>query len=108
MSAPPRLCLVAPSRISTLARSFPTLADVEACEPFDPAALAEWTRGPAATSGGLHAARFLLSLWSGGNVAPGGLDPWTVGPFDAVAAVASWDDDHRAAFAAWIAAPWFP
>ena len=32
---------------------------------------------------------------------------WQVGPFDVMAALGTWDDAHRAAFAAWAAAPWW-
>ena len=33
---------------------------------------------------------------------------WTVGAFDVIEAFSSWDERHRAAFAAWCAAPWWP
>jgi len=33
---------------------------------------------------------------------------WTVGAFDAIQAMGSWDETHRAAFIAWCAAPWWP
>lgn len=34
-------------------------------------------------------------------------ETWRVGPFDAVTAIAQWDDEHRAAFLAWARDPWF-
>ncbi|WAS96383.1 hypothetical protein [Nannocystis punicea] len=32
---------------------------------------------------------------------------WRVGTFDAVTALATWDEAHRAAFLAWAKEPWF-
>ena len=34
-------------------------------------------------------------------------ETWRVGAFNAAAALASWDEGHRAAFLAWARDPWF-
>ncbi|MFY0542485.1 hypothetical protein [Nannocystis pusilla] len=34
-------------------------------------------------------------------------ETWRVGSFNAVTAIAQWDDEHRAAFLAWARDPWF-
>lgn len=54
-------------------------------------------------SGATHAACFIISLWAGGvKHAP---QRWR---FDPIAAMGSWDQNHRAAFLAWAMNPTYP
>ena len=114
-----------------LARSFPLLRDapgvrgprrIDPCRPADPefyttidgvrcqagevrpfnaAALDKWSKAAGITRQARHAARFVLSVWDSTN-------RWKAGPFNVHAALAAWDDEHREAFAAWAARPWWP
>lgn len=68
---------------------------------FDARKLNCWARSAAVTSGSLHAALFILSVW----------DPshrWTAGRFNVCRAFQVWDEPHCDAFRAWAARPWFP
>lgn len=88
-------------RMTALARTFPTLRAAP-IDPWDVQMVLDWLNtSPAVTSGGAWAARFVMSVWRGGNI-PGPQ------PFDPVRACQSWDDEHRAAFLAWAASPWHP
>lgn len=87
--------------MSDLAAGFPTLERAPGVRPFDPEALDAWAAGPVPGAGALHAARFMLTLWNN-RVA------WSAGPFDAVEALAAWDQAHRAAFLRWARSPWWP
>jgi hypothetical protein len=88
-------CMVA------LARSFPTLAQqADGLDPFDPEKLDRWACGPVPSSGALHAARFVLGVFNPRA-------RWQCGRFDALAAIGTWDQAHRAAFVSWVASPWF-
>lgn len=92
-------------RIVQLARSFPCLQgpDVPGLEPWDAGVFSSWARshflGGSARSGVGHAAGCVLAVWWGCSQ--------LVAPFDAVAAMRSWDVAHRDAFAAWAASPWW-
>ena len=75
----------------------------------------KWACSGAVTSGSLHAARFLLAVWSGRAYDYPQRRPHTrvirrfeCGVFDVVAAMGSWDLWHRAAFNAWSRDPWWP
>jgi hypothetical protein len=91
--------------------TFPSLARAAGVGlTFDPPTFAKW-----ATSGKSNAERqaaaFVLSVWNGGTPADGGWwnqRPYRVGRFDAVAAFALWDYQHKAAFLAWCADPFWP
>jgi len=106
-----------------LARSFPTLADVDVghFEGRGPStvgfraddgaeAFATWARVHG--GGGRDAALFVLSVWNSSTdwreVA--GLsrdDGPTGGRFDVHRALGNWDERHRGAFLAWAANPWW-
>jgi hypothetical protein len=92
------------ARMSALALSFPELArhgsPAPGVDPWDPAALEEWSCGPTPGSGALAAARFVLGVW---NVRA----EWRCGPFT-LADFGAWDLAHREAFLAWARAPWWP
>jgi hypothetical protein len=96
--------------MTALARLFPSMRDVEACDPFSPMALVAWLNSGASGSGSRHAAMFLLNVWNmdtdwraeGLKVRAG------QGRFNFARAVASWDPEHQAACAAWLEAPFHP
>ncbi len=87
--------------MAALARSFPTLLTAPGLSPWRPDELDRWACGPVPGSGALHAARFVLAVWNFHA-------EWDCGRFDAVRALGAWDADHRAAFVAWAARPWWP
>lgn len=114
-------------RMAALRDSFPTLRGRFESDQFDAQEIEDFVLSPAATTGSTHAARFLLSVWSGaaplrwtdpereGAPEEGPkivLDdyrwPWKTLPFDLHAAMQGWDDPHRAAFAAWARSPFWP
>lgn len=82
-----------------LAASFPTLHGV--LTTWDPQRLDRWACGPEPGSGGFHAACFVLSVFNAQA-------NWQCGAFDLHRALWSWDASHRAAFTAWVQAPWWP
>lgn len=90
-------------RMTALALSFPALEDVPGVSPWN-ATLFVNSIGHL-SSGGLHAARFVLSVWNC-NHEWTDRDGWNPGPFSLVRALNCWDGDHRAAFQAWAADPW--
>lgn len=111
-------------KMTQLARLFPTLDTADGIEPFGPHKLDAWACSGAPSSGGLHAARFILSLWSGrcalykrtkalkedGEIC-GYLyraeTPWRCGPFELFDALNVWDVHHRSAFLSWAREPWW-
>lgn len=95
-------------RMSQLAESFHQLRHgVPGVRPFDAQKLARWLKtSGAVTSGSGHAARFVLSVWIGEVELK--RDFRGVATFDMHAALKCWDDGHRAAFMAWVRAPWWP
>lgn len=112
-------------RMTGLARSFPTLARADGLEPFDPDKLDAWAMTGGPCHGGLLAARFVLTVWSGQAFTFGQQHyikrrtpddlyrvrvetPWRCGLFDVVDALSTWDAQHRAAFVAWALKPWWP
>lgn len=112
-------------QMTQLAQQFPTLRRAEGLVPFDPEKLDRWAC-TTASHGGLFAARFVLSVWSGrgarykytkrlkdkqGEVYAHLFrveTPWRAGPFDAVDAMGTWDAAHREAFLSWVRDPWWP
>lgn len=87
--------------IISLALTFPTLRDAPGVNPWDPDRLAAWAKS-AASSGGRHAAAFVLGIYA--RALPSALGV----PFDFHRAVETWDAEHLAAFQAWAADPWWP
>lgn len=118
VALPPR------NRMTLLCGTLPTLDRADGATPFEPDVLDGWACGPVPCHGALHAARFVLAVWSGraGVVGkprhrPKNWDgewrfpvdsPWRSGPFDVVDALGTWDGAHRAAFVAWAQRPWWP
>jgi len=94
----------------TLAAGFPSLHGVPGCNPWDAGELVAWLNGGAPTSGSRHAAMFLLNVWNCGTDwrAEGLRVKAGLGRFNFAEAIATWDEEHRAACAAWLAAPFHP
>jgi hypothetical protein len=87
------------ARTVALARSFPSLAAAPGLDPFDPVAFIAW--GDEQDFQARQAAAFVYHVWSFGEA-------WLrTSPFNAVFAMAVWDDEHRAAFLAWANDPWW-
>jgi hypothetical protein len=88
--------------IKELGRSFPCFQDCPdfaAGVPWDPDKVhGRWQK---LSSGELHAMRFILAVWAPDQV-------WACGRFDAIDACASWDREHRDAFATWAMDSWWP
>lgn len=94
--------------ILALLRRFPTLKHaVEAgdlgrlAKGWSPRELELWAYcSPAASSGGVHAAAFVLGVWDKAHA-------YACGRFDCHSAMAVWDEVHRRAFLDWVMAPWW-
>lgn len=86
-------------QMTDLAESFPGLRGVPGVRPWDPRKLDEWAAGPVPSSGALCAAQLVCTVfnWTAS---------WTCGRFDLGRAMATWDESHKAAFAAWAQKPW--
>ena len=89
--------------IIELARSFPTL---ESCTPTDPG---EWDiarfmakADASLSSGGIHAALFVASVWHWDWPSIHGRE------FRVAEAMCVWDEQHRRAFLQWCEDPFFP
>ena len=83
-----------------LVASFHTLSEYPSEGPFEALRFQRWAKHTQ-SSGGLHAARFVLSLWN-----PSGR--WAIGRFDLVHAMGVWDPSMRESFLAWAQSPWWP
>lgn len=86
-------------KIAELAETFPTLRGAP-LRPWNSEAFDAWAAQQYG-SGLAHAARFVLAVWANNA-------QWRIGKFDAVNALGTWDAEHRSAFLAWAASPWFP
>ena len=107
-------------QMARLAWSFPALrrADGIGEHDWDREAFLRWLVSSAPTACAWHAGRFVLSVWSSStnwnaiaraeNEELVEDDPDLDLRFDLVLAMATWDDEHRAAFAQWIQVPFFP
>jgi hypothetical protein len=86
--------------MSRLAESFHVLAGLPGVRPWSPLALARAAfLGSTLTGPGRWTAVLVLKVWNLGFPCPS---------FDAIAALAGWDAEHRAAFVAWASEAWFP
>jgi hypothetical protein len=93
--------------LTRLAKMFPTLADAPGIDPWNVEAFIAWLNGPAPGAGASAAGRFILGVWNTRtDWTECGLAP--PGCFDVFEGIAVWDDAHRAAFQAWIDAPFWP
>ena len=85
-------------KIGELAKAFPTLNNAP-LQPWNAETFDSWACEQGG-SGLQHAARFVLAVWA--------IDAtWRIGRFDAMNALAAWDETHRKAFAAWCSSPWW-
>jgi hypothetical protein len=99
---------------------FPTLRGVPGTSPWDAMHLLTWlVTSEAPTSGSRHAAKFVLQVWNSGDDWQEwarlpkdqdglGIEDAVLQPFNAVAALAVWDEAHAKAFRTWVHTPFFP
>jgi|TARA_B100000614_G_scaffold207349_1_gene189814 hypothetical protein len=85
------------ARITALAQSFPSIADVQAVNDWDALALDRWAGS--ASHGERLAIQFVLSVWDCH-------EKWSCGTFNPVEAYRTWDDEHWTAFQRWVEAPY--
>jgi hypothetical protein len=88
-------------RLVNLALTFPCLADADWLKRKDQPAveLEHWLESsPAVTSGGEHAAKFVLGVWNSRR---------RKHKFDFHRACNVWDDAHLSAFVRWAKEPWY-
>ncbi len=88
-------------KMTRLAESFRSLEYKPGVRPWDAATLAEWVRGGEATAAEAQAAAFVLEIANMSAVWDG------VPSFKMHDAALAWGKDDRAAFAAWVQAPWY-
>jgi hypothetical protein len=88
-------------RMTVLAESFPTLRQADGVNPWNVDRFESWLLSGAPGHGAKCAGRFVLSVWNPYHA-------WRSSNFDLHEALGCWDDPHRAAFAAWVRAPWWP
>lgn len=100
--------------MTRLVRLFPTLRDAEGVDPWDADAFLAWACG-AHSSGMLHAAKFVLSVWNPrtdwNEVAhEAGLlnAEQRLSPFNLHDALGVWDYEHRDAFIMWVHGAFWP
>jgi hypothetical protein len=88
--------------IKELARTFPSIADLQMFAPdahFDGAVMDKFRGG--LCHGGKCALQFIGSVWNPS-------EKRKCGKFDLHEALGVWDEEHRAAFTAWASDPWWP
>jgi hypothetical protein len=108
-----RLEFPSDAKFQVLADSFPTLRKRPGVSPFLPMALLRWLCEGRASHGAACAARFLLGVWNNSDweavARAEELDePGCAKRFDVLEAIGCWDAEHRHAFAAWAAHPYWP
>lgn len=86
------------ARMLRLVRSFHTMARYPHSR-WDPLQFQKWAKRTQG-SGGRHAAQFVLAVWNSSH-------RWSIGPFRAIDAMATWDSQMREAFVAWAKNPWW-
>ncbi len=99
--------------IVELARSFPSLKNAP-LEPWDWRKFDRWAvqeeaaltlRSRREARIFAYAAQFVLLVWAGSQLAE--FETFHMGEFIVTRAMYVWDEEHRNAFRAWAAAPWF-
>lgn len=65
-----------------------------------PITFLRWARRNAYSTGEKHAARFVLRVWNF-------TVKWSIGKFDVIDALGTWDEGNRRAFVAWAQNPWW-
>lgn len=66
-----------------------------------PRTFLRWARRHAYSSGQRFAAQFVLHVWNGSV-------RWSIGRFDVIEAMSTWDEGNRRAFLRWAERPWWP
>lgn len=84
------------ARIIDLAKTFQSLADLDAVTNWDALALDRWSL--TASHGEKLAVQFVLAVWNQ-------WDEWQCGRFDVIEAYGVWDAEHWAAFKTWAESP---
>jgi len=92
------------TRLSNLARSFPSLEDSPGIDPWESYKLEKWAASIEAGDAARHAVRFLLTI----VLNPSPHRQPALGWFDMHLALLSWDEKHRAAFSEWVKHPFWP
>lgn len=88
-------------RMTAFAQSFPSTLKAAGVALWDANTFDRWAAEIPVSHGELVTARFLLAVW----------DPeyaWLCGKFNVMEALKVWDEQHRAAFLAWVRDPWWP
>lgn len=88
-------------KMTTFARTFPSLRELPGSTPWDARRLDRWAADTPLSPGELWTVRFVLSVWDASH-------PWQCGLFDLMEAYWVWDPNHRTAFLAWALDPWWP
>lgn len=92
-----------------LCQSFPSLRGAPGTAPWDQHRFARWASG-GISDGQQLAAQCILAIWNWGAAPDDWFNqsPYSVGVFDAMAAMRIWDHDHRAAYVGWCLKPFWP
>ena len=82
-------------RMQKIARLFPSLHNKKGIEPWDPEKLLAWAWRSGGDEQAKTSAKLLLTLWDTRR-------KWPWGRFDLIAALRTWDSDHRFGFSSYI------
>jgi hypothetical protein len=88
------------AKMTAFAKTFHALGSAPGVFPWDANQLDAWAASGVLSHGELVTARFVLAIWDPNH-------PWRCGRFDLMDAMGIWDGDHRRAFLAWAADPWW-
>ena len=95
-------------QMTKFCNSFPCLRGRPGTNTWDQFKFAEWASRPI-SSGERMAAAFVLAVWSGSaKEEVWNQEPYSVGHFDSIEALAIWDPGNREAYIAWCKAPFWP
>lgn len=104
--------LTAKSQMTLLCQSFPSLRGKPGTSPWDATRFAHWASSSPLSAGERHAVLFVLTVWN--NWHPDFEEPWfnepplSLGRFDAIDAMRTWDEPHQNAFTRWCMDPFWP
>lgn len=87
--------------MAAFAQTFPSVASAPGVLLWDADTFDKWATETPLSHGEHVTARFLLAVWNPWH-------SWSCGRFEVMESLRIWDDDHRMAFLAWAAAPWWP
>jgi hypothetical protein len=95
-----RAVILTNDRMLRLVWSFPSLQRCPLAT-WDAMKFQRWAKEKLYSSGELHSARFVLTIWNPYH-------RWSIGKFDLIRALGVWDLGHRNAFLDWAKEAWFP